>query len=517
VEICTRLSTPAREIAHEHRGVFQRALAGEIDRDKLGLRINRHEGPEVARADAFARLKLRLLLAHVAPNFVALDTLAMQVAHLLEHQFVATLTDLKAKAHHGIAVRPCHALNRTDGVALNKGSDDLGAAFDGKAVDHGLTPNFCQRLYACISCHASIFLHGIGCKQVKMTDREKNLTKVAGGLARRDALTAEERSAIARNAAMARYGKPLPKAIAEGTLKIGDLPLPCAVLDDPGNTRVFTQEGFLLAIGRAAKAKGGEGASVDGKPAFLRAKNLEPFISSELLASTTPVEFIPYKGPGYLGRAFGYRAKLLPQVCWVFQDAAVAKKLLPSQKHIGEQCRVLLKALTDHAIDDLVDRATGFEDQRKLQAFYQSIEKHVRKDALPWVQMYDIEFYRQVYRLNRWPFDPGKTARPGVIGHWTNDIYDRMALGVRGALHARVRRNASGWPTQKLTQYLNKEAGKPRLKELLEGVKALMRVSTDWIDFQSKLDIAFPKFEEMLTLPFDGGLPRLPKPKPSAE
>jgi hypothetical protein len=345
-----------------------------------------------------------------------------------------------------------------------------------------------------------------------MSKPKRDPKKVAGGLARASALTAEERSAIARKAAMVRYGGGLPKAIAEGTLWIGDLPLPCAVLDDAQNTRVFTQQGFLQAIGRARAAKGGEGASVDGRPAFLRAKNLEPFIPNDLMASTTPIEFIPYKGPGYQGRAFGYRARLLPQVCWVFQDALTAGKLLPGQKHIGETCRALLKALTDHAIDDLVDRATGFEDQRKLKKIFESIEKHVRREALPWAKMYDIEFYRLVYRLNRWPFDPENTARPSVIGRWTNDIYDRLAPGVRPALHSRVRRNAAGRPTQKLTQYLTPDAGKPRLRELLEGVKALMRVSSDWEDFKQKLDIAFPRFDQMLALPFDGGLPRLSKP-----
>jgi hypothetical protein len=343
-------------------------------------------------------------------------------------------------------------------------------------------------------------------------DQTKDPNKVAGGKARAQALSPARRQEIGRQAALARHGKALPKAIAEGILRIGDLPLQCAVLDDAENTRVFTQQGFLIALGRARAAKGGEGASVDGNPAFLRAGNLAPFISQELLESMTPIEFVPYGGSGYQGRAFGYRAKLLPQVCWVYQDAAMAKKLLPSQAHIGDRCRALLRALTDHAIEDLVDRATGYEDQRKLQAIFRSIEKHVRKDALPYVKMFDIEFYRQIYRLNRWPFDPEKTARPGVIGHWTNDIYDRLAPGVGLALRARVRRNALGKPTQKMTQYLNKEDGKPRLKEVLEGVKALMRVSTDWQDFQSKLDIAFPHFEAALSLPFDGGLPRLAKP-----
>jgi hypothetical protein len=344
-------------------------------------------------------------------------------------------------------------------------------------------------------------------REVEMKDE----TKVAGAMARAQSLTAQDRQAIARKAALVRHGKQLPKAVAEGVLQIGDIKLACAVLDDDQNTRVFTQEGFLTAIGRAGKAKGGEGASLEGKPAFLRAKNLEPFISDELLESTTPLQFVPEKGPGYQGRAFGYRASLLPGVCWVYQDAMMANALTPGQQHIGETCKALLKALTNYAVEDLIDRATGFDDLRKRKAVLKIIEQYVRKDALPWVKLFDVEFYRQIYRLNHWPFDPENTARPGVIGHWTNDIYDRLAPGVRPALHSRVKRNANGRPTQKLTQYLTPEEGKPRLRELLEGVKALMRISKDWPDFEVKLDMVYPNLNKTLQLPFDGGLPRIGK------
>lgn len=335
----------------------------------------------------------------------------------------------------------------------------------------------------------------------------KDESKVAGAIARAKSLTSEERVAIARKAALVRHGKALPKAIAEGVLQFGDLKLTCAVLDDENNTRVLTQEGFLLAIGRAGKAKGGEGASIDGKPAFLRAKNLEPFISNELIESTTPIEFIPEKGPGYQGRAFGYRGSLLPSICWVYQEAMLAGKLLPNQQHIGDACKFLLKSLTNYAIEDLIDRATGFDDLRKKKAILKIIEQFVRKDALPWVRMFDVEFYRQIYKLNNWPFDPENTARPGIIGRWTNDIYDRLAPGVRPALHSRVKRNANGRPTQKLTQYLTPEEGKPRLRELLEGVKALMRVSKDWQDFTVKLDAVYPSFNKTLNLPWSEVLP----------
>lgn len=332
----------------------------------------------------------------------------------------------------------------------------------------------------------------------------KDESKAIGGAARAAALSSSRKSEIAKRAAEVRWGTNLPKAIAEGVLIIGDLKITCAVLDDVNNTRVLTQEGFLSAIGRAGKAKGGEGATVDGLPAFLRANNLKPFISNELVESTTPIEFVPLRGPGYQGRAFGYRASLLPNVCWVYQDALVAQKLLPSQVHIGKASQFFLKALTNHAIEDLVDMATGFEDVRKRNAINKIIEKYVERSAQPWVKMFSLDFYRHIYRLNGWAFEPAKTARPGVIGTWTNDIYERLAPGVKQALHERVKRNAKGRPTQKLTQFLTPEEGKPQLERLLEGVILLMRMSKTWPEFQSKLKEYYPKFNESMQLPFDG-------------
>ena len=52
---------------------------------------------------------------------------------------------------------------------------------------------------------------------------------------------------IASNAAAARWN--IPKATHEGTLRIGTTKIQCAVLQD--GTRLLTQSGFLLAIGRS--------------------------------------------------------------------------------------------------------------------------------------------------------------------------------------------------------------------------------------------------------------------------
>ncbi|MEZ5701206.1 MAG: P63C domain-containing protein [Burkholderiaceae bacterium] len=330
--------------------------------------------------------------------------------------------------------------------------------------------------------------------------------RAKGGLATAAKMSAEDKALRAKKGAAARWGIPsdIPRAVAEGVLVIGDLRISCAVLDDANSTRVLTQEGFLTAIGRAGKAKGGEGATVDGLPAFMRANNLKPFINNDLVASTTPIEFVPLRGPGYQGRAFGYKASLLPGVCWVYQDAAVAGALLPSQKHIGKACSDFLKALTNYAIEDLVDIATGFEDMRKRRAIDKIIEKYVEKEAQPYARLFPLSFYQHIYRLNGWPFDPENSKRPGVVGTWTNDIYDRLAPGIRSALHERVRRNAKGRPTQKLTQYLTPENGKPHLERLLEGVLLLMRQSAKWDQFRLLLDQWYPKFNDTMQLPFDG-------------
>src|SRR5437899_145312 len=104
-----------------------------------------------------------------------------------------------------------------------------------------------------------------------------------GGQSRAAKLSPEDRQAIAREAAEARWGSAgVPRATHTGSLEIGGRELSCAVLEN--GKRLLTQETFLTALGRAAKAKGGTGSAAlaTGLPPFLVADNLQPFISDEL-------------------------------------------------------------------------------------------------------------------------------------------------------------------------------------------------------------------------------------------
>src|SRR5258708_38455493 len=106
-------------------------------------------------------------------------------------------------------------------------------------------------------------------------EKDKDESKVAGGLARAKALTPARESQIAAKAAAARWGK-LPRATHRGNFKEDfGIDVDCYVLDDEQKTAVLSQRGIGAAMGL-------QGASGQ---AFLRLANgqrLAPFIGLEL-------------------------------------------------------------------------------------------------------------------------------------------------------------------------------------------------------------------------------------------
>ena len=335
----------------------------------------------------------------------------------------------------------------------------------------------------------------------------ENTPQSRGGIARAKSLSPEARKEIAAKAASARWGSkdltdgtPVPKAVAMGILRIGEIP--CAVLDDENNTRVLTQSGFLSAIGRFPNPKSANSGFAH-LPAFLRAKNLESFISSDLAASSTPIVFeTERRGGAGGGRALGYRAQLLPDVCWVYAKAHMARKLLHHQKHIGEACMRLLEGLTNVAIDALVDEATGYQDIRAKNALIKLLEKYVSKDAFPWVRTFDNDFYKEMFRIHGYPYDPSSVKRPMIFSKRTEDIYNRLAPGAREELQRLVKRGTTGRPKEKLFQHLTENEGYQALLELIKTAKIVMKLSTDPKDYERKMDRLHPRFGSTIPIPF---------------
>jgi len=343
---------------------------------------------------------------------------------------------------------------------------------------------------------------------------EKDSSKIKGGVARAEALSPERRKDIASQAARARWDGSIPIATHEGVLKIGAIEIPCAVLAD--GRRVLTQSGFMQALGRARQAKGRGHYDADANlPAFLTAKNLKPYIPSDLEVTSSQIEFRTTHGT----RAFGYAAELLPSVCDVFLDAEAADALAHNQRHIAEQAKILIRGLARVGIAALVDEATGYQEVRDRQALQAILDQYLRKELAAWAKRFPDEFYKEMFRLKGWPMNPVRVQRPGVVGKYTNNIvYERLAPGILEELQRRNPKDEKGNRRGKHHQLLTDEVGHPALAQHLYAVIGFMRAASDWESFLRMLDRAFPRKNATLelSLPEVGAPPAVSLGQPAA-
>lgn len=292
----------------------------------------------------------------------------------------------------------------------------------------------------------------------------------------------------------------IPKATHFGEVKIGAIALPCFVLDD-GQTRLVSQAGLLQAIGRsktARIAKSREHSDGVNLPPFLQAKNLKPFISNELAtASSQPILFSRPFG----GRAYGYPAELLPQICQVYIDAKDKGVLLPAQHPVAETAKILLHGFAHVGIIALIDAATGFEIIRDKRALQEILDKYLLKEYAKWAKRFPDDFYKELFRLRRWQWQGMKLNRPSVVGAYTNDVvYARLAPSVLDELRKRNPPDERGNRRAKHHQYLTPDIGHTALQQHLFAVLALMRASSDWDKFRRSLARAFPVLSGQLEL-----------------
>lgn len=327
---------------------------------------------------------------------------------------------------------------------------------------------------------------------------EEATGRARGGKARQASMTPEERKAAASKAAVAKAEiAKLPQATHEGVIKIGDTEIPCAVL--PDGRRLLTQSGVMQALGRSRQAKGREYYDADVNiPAFLTAKNLKPFITNDLLVTSSQIEFRLLSGV----RAFGYPAEILPRVCDVYLNADDAGALTHTQQHIAAKAMVLMRGLAHIGIIALIDEATGYQKDRAKDALAKILEAYVAKELRPWVKTFPSSYYEQLFRLYGYPFPPeGKPQwRPQFFGNITNDVvYARLAP----ELLPELKRAASKAERKaKLHQWLTNDIGHPKLREHLASIVTLLKISTSPEHFKQLVDQVHPRFGDSYSLDF---------------
>ncbi len=314
----------------------------------------------------------------------------------------------------------------------------------------------------------------------------KDLSKVAGGIARAQKLTPEERSEIAIKASQKAWDTSIPYATHEGILRIGDKTINCVVTET--GDRILSIKNFFETFGRTSRGYKRINREII-RPPFMDALNLEPFISAQLEELVKPVEYRGLNGK----IAKGYKADLLPQVCLTYLKADTAGKTTPSQKRIVETSVVIIGALSTVGIIALVDEATGYQRDRATDALSKLLQAYIAKELQPWVATVPADFYKELFRLRGLNYLESSVKRPIYFGTLTNNIlYARLAPGILEELKRICPRNEKGQLKHKYFQKLTENHGTIKLRERLASVVSIMKLSENYKDFMEKINKIHP-------------------------
>ena len=275
------------------------------------------------------------------------------------------------------------------------------------------------------------------------------------------------------------------KANYKGELHIGDIVMPCAVLED--GTRVIGENGINSNLG----VSGGKNYRLRGKmenetggpiPMFLASKPLIPFIEKSFEEKDLmPVQYL--SGDKIY---IGYKAEILPKVCEVWLMAREEKKLQTSQYPKAKKAEILMRGLAHIGITALVDEATGYQYEREKAELQNILRSYISDELQKWQKMFPDAFYFEIFRLNNWDYTVSSIKkRPGVIGTWTKElIYKQLPKEVLEELQKNTPRSPAGNYTARFFQSLTPDIGHPALTAQIYKVIGIMNISSNWKEFQ---------------------------------
>lgn len=269
--------------------------------------------------------------------------------------------------------------------------------------------------------------------------------------------------------------------IYQGIVKIGDVEIPCAVKD---GVRIISQSTLNAILKRP------EGGGSRNLPRVIDLKALEPFINNDLRSRVSNLIQI--------GRIKGFDALILTDICEVWLRAREAGVLNERHLRTAMMAEILMRGLSNIGIAALIDEATGYQKDRKDDDLQRLLGIYLRDEKLKWAKTFPDSYYKELFRLRNWQYNPINTKRSSLVGKLTNKlVYDKLPEGVLPKLKElnpidpKTRRRKS-----KHFQYLSQEIGQPDLRDHLLQLIAIMRSSPNWGSFLRSFARAFPEGEQ---------------------
>jgi hypothetical protein len=314
-----------------------------------------------------------------------------------------------------------------------------------------------------------------------------------GGLARKESLSPERRTEIAKAAAAARYSfaaaGEMPEANYQGKLPIGDVTLDCYVLND--GRRMFHKRGLAKAL--LLKSTGGN--------AFMKTisrKGLGSAVPQNLWEKLeNPIVFKAMGGdPGH-----GYEATVLIDICDAIWEANKQGKLTPRQGFLALQAEVILRSAAKVGIVALVDEATGYIRDKRKAEYRELFQEFIRAEFRQWEQEFPTAFFDMIYRLYNLRRSPGN-RHPQFFGKFIRKyVYAPLANSNGAILEMLDEKNpvvySNGGRRYKMFQYLSDVIGLPAFRAHLWQVVGIGNATRSKEGFDRGFNMAFPQAGDM--------------------
>lgn len=285
-------------------------------------------------------------------------------------------------------------------------------------------------------------------------------------------------------AANERWHSTTPVAPYNGILYLGDHEIPCDVLQD--GTRLLRRKEFLKAMGRGKIGGDALRRSIDEKvPLFATANNLTAYLELE---NTSALSEIAYKLPSGK-KVLGYKSTALPEACRIYLEARKDEVLNKQQLLIASTCESMMMAFAKVGLDALIDEATGYQKIRDKDALQKLLDQYVYEEVRQWTKRFPDEFFKQAYRIHGWQYPrfEGKN-HPQYLGKFINKfVYDRLPPGVLEELKRKNPPNSNGNRQFRHHQFLTEDVGNEKLKQELNSVTTVMKLSDNLQDFKEKI------------------------------
>lgn len=281
------------------------------------------------------------------------------------------------------------------------------------------------------------------------------------------------------------------KAVAEGMLPVGDLEIPCYVLED--GTRLISQRGMQTTVGMSTGgASGAHRIAHFAERLEVKYSNYKGIAARQDLTSKLqdPLLFTPVHGGN---AAYGQEATTLIDFCELILKCREENVLTDHQNRFyADKAQKVMRAFAKVGIIAVIDEVTGYQYKRPHDELTKLLALYVLPEHRPWVRTIPPEYTKELFRV--WGWDATSTRGPRYAGKLTRRlIYQPLPPPVLPELDKLNPANDKYQRKRKHFQHLTEGVGLQHFKAQLAAVMALLRASPNKRVFMTLFNRAFGK------------------------